>query len=103
MAISELMLLIAAHFLGDFAFQSDWMVKMKDKSWEVNGYHALTYTATIYIVAFLGGLSLPMWFFGAILLSHFFIDPLKRKYKVIKNVWVDQTLHIAIIFLLYSL
>jgi len=103
MGINELTLLIAAHFLGDFAFQSDWMFKAKSTSWEVNGYHALTYTATIYVVAFLGGLGLPAWFFLGILLSHFLIDPLKVRCKIIKSIWLDQVLHIAFIYLLYIL
>ena len=103
MNIDALILLVAAHFLGDFAFQSDWMIKLKGTSWEINGYHALTYAATLYVVAYLGNLGLPMWFFLGILLSHFLIDPLKAKYKVIKHIWLDQILHFSVIYLLFAL
>lgn len=103
MDINALLLLIAAHFLGDFPFQSEWMIKMKETSWEINGYHALTYTATFYVLAYLGNVALPIWFFLGILISHFFIDPLKARYKVIKNIWLDQILHLSIIYLLFSL
>ncbi len=103
MDFGVLLLLIAAHFLGDFAFQSNWMAEMKATSWEVNAYHAFTYTATIYIVAFLGGVEVGLWFYGAIFLSHLLIDPLKAMYKVIKPLWLDQALHIGLIYLFYLL
>jgi hypothetical protein len=103
MEMNETLLLIAAHFLGDFPFQSEWMIKNKGISWEINAYHSLTYTATMYVVTFLGKLTLPIWFFGAIALSHFLIDPLKARYNVIKSIWLDQALHIAVIYLLSSM
>jgi len=103
MDINGLLLLAAAHFLGDFAFQSRWMVENKGKSWEVNAYHTLTYTATIFVVAVLAGLNLPTWFFVTIMISHFLIDPLKARYNIVKSIWADQLLHLVVIYALYLL
>ena len=44
-SISTLLIWLACHFVGDFAFQSTWMSVEKGKSWEVNFYHCATYTA----------------------------------------------------------
>ncbi len=79
---------LACHFVGDFAFQSTWMSMEKGKSWEVNFYHCATYTApfvlfvhpALYVVAFILG-------------THYVVDTLKARYKVIGSIWLDQLLH----------
>ena len=48
---STLLIWLACHFVGDFAFQSTWMSIEKGKSWEVNFYHCATYTATFILFA----------------------------------------------------
>jgi Protein of unknown function (DUF3307) len=97
-SMTTLLLWIACHFVGDFAFQSTWMSIEKGKSWEVNFYHCATYTATFILfvhpsipaVAFLLG-------------THFVVDALKARYKVIGPIWLDQLLHIlTIALILYS-
>ncbi len=35
-SIPTLLIWLACHFVGDFAFQSTWMSTEKGKSWEVN-------------------------------------------------------------------
>jgi Protein of unknown function (DUF3307) len=98
--ISAPMLLVwlACHFVGDFAFQSTWMSVEKGKSWEVNFYHCATYTAVFVLFAH------PSILATAILFStHFVIDPLKSRYKLIGPIWVDQTLHIVTILLILVL
>src|SRR6266852_3184983 len=37
-SLSTLLIWLACHFVGDFAFQSTWMIVEKGKSWEVNFY-----------------------------------------------------------------
>ena len=76
------------------------MVNQKGKFWEVNGYHSLVYTATVFVVTAIGGVILPYWAVGTILLSHFLIDPLKARWGSIKNIWVDQIFHILILALI---
>lgn len=39
--------LLAAHFVGDFIFQSDWMATNKSKSWKALALHVLVYSAVI--------------------------------------------------------
>lgn len=90
--------LLAGHFLGDFAFQSAWMSEGKRTSWEINGYHAATYAATMLAVLAIGGLYLSPLFVGIFFVSHFLIDPLKARWGIVKTIWVDQILHGLVLF-----
>lgn len=101
--ITFLLFLLAGHFIGDFAFQSEYMALQKGKSWEWNGYHALTYACTVFALAALGGTVLPFWAFAALAVSHFFIDPLKARWGIIKFVWLDQLLHFTVLLVLVVL
>src|SRR5207248_11010355 len=94
--VSSLFLWLACHFLGDFAFQSTWMSVEKGKSWEVNFYHCATYTAVFVLFVH------PLSYLAIAILfgTHFIVDPLKARYKVIGPIWVDQLLHILTIFLI---
>ncbi|OGK15230.1 hypothetical protein A2690_00445 [Candidatus Roizmanbacteria bacterium RIFCSPHIGHO2_01_FULL_39_12b] len=78
----QLIRALAAHFIGDFAFQTDWMAQNKGKSYEVNFYHAATYTATFVLLG--AGLS-PLQLI-IILVSHFFIDLLKARWGIVKYI-----------------
>lgn len=86
--------LLACHFIGDFAFQSPWLAEGKGKSWEINLYHALTYTAPFCFINILSWQGLLY-----LAITHFFIDPLKARYKIIKYVWADQLLHLLVLVL----
>ena len=97
-SLSVLLIWLACHFVGDFAFQSAWMTIEKGKSWEVNFYHCATYTAPFILFAHLSVLAIVV-LFGA----HFVIDPLKARYKVIGPIWLDQLLHVATIILILAL
>jgi hypothetical protein len=98
--ISTLLIWLACHFVGDFAFQSTWMSVEKGKSWEVNFYHCATYTATFLLFV----RPLPTLAAIAVLLgTHFVVDTLKARYKVIGPIWVDQLLHIFTIILILEL
>ncbi len=86
---------LACHFVGDFAFQSAWMSMEKGKSWEVNFYHCATYTAVFVLFAHTLPLATAV-LFG----THFVIDPLKARYKLIGPIWLDQGLHVLTIVLI---
>lgn len=87
---------LACHFVGDFAFQSTWMSVEKGKSWEINFYHCATYTATFVLFAHPSLLAI-----AVLLVTHFIVDALKARYKVINSIWLDQLLHIVtILFIL---
>jgi hypothetical protein len=93
--VSTLLIWLACHFLGDFAFQSTWMSVEKGKSWEVNFYHCATYTAVFVLFAHPSYLAIAILF-----ITHFIIDPLKSRYKLIGPIWVDQLLHVLTILLI---
>jgi hypothetical protein len=95
--IQTLLIWLACHFVGDFAFQSTWMSIEKGKSWEVNFYHCATYTATfiLFVRPSLAAIAI-------LLFSHYVIDTLKARYKVIGPIWLDQILHVLVIFLILA-
>jgi hypothetical protein len=41
--------ILTAHFVGDFVFQSDWMAVNKSKSYSILAMHVITYTLTLLI------------------------------------------------------
>jgi hypothetical protein len=84
--------LIACHFIGDFPFQPEFLALGKGKSWELNLYHTLVYTATFILF---GDVSLLIA--GIIFITHFVIDPLKARWKIIPYLWIDQLLHIGVL------
>ena len=88
-SIPTLLIWLACHFVGDFAFQSTWMSAQKGKSWEVNFYHCATYTAVFILFVHPSLLATAVLF-----VTHFVVDPLKARYEVIHSIWVDQLLHI---------
>ena len=96
--LSPLLIWLACHFVGDFAFQSTWMSVEKGKSWEVNFYHCATYTATFVLFAH-PSISAVI----ALLCTHFIVDALKARYRIIRSIWLDQLLHtVTIIAILLS-
>lgn len=96
-SIPVLLIWLACHFVGDFAFQSTWMSVEKGKSWEINFYHCATYTAVFVLFARPSLLAIML-----LLVTHYIIDTLKARYKVIGPVWVDQSLHILTIVLILA-
>lgn len=94
-SLPVLLIWLACHFVGDFAFQSAWMSMEKGKSWEVNFYHCATYTAVFVLFAHSSPLAT-----AALLGTHLVIDPLKARYKIIEPIWLDQLLHIVTILLI---
>jgi hypothetical protein len=89
--------LLACHFIGDIALQTEWLAEGKGKSWEINFYHVAVYLA----VFILFGPKLSLLSLGIIFISHFLIDPLKSRWGVIKYIWQDQILHILILLIVF--
>ena len=94
-SFTTLVIWLACHFIGDFAFQSTWMTVEKGKSWEVNFYHSATYTAVFVLFAHTSLLATAI-----LLTTHCIVDPLKARYKLIGPIWVDQLLHVITIVLI---
>jgi len=87
---------LACHFLGDFAFQSEYMAMNKGKNWEVLFYHCAVYVS---LFALFGSTLLQL---GVLLISHLIIDALKARYGYIKYIWQDQILHSLIVAVLFK-
>ena len=87
----------AGHFLGDFAFQNDWMAQNKGRSWEVLAYHSMTYAAAFRLIGETSLLRL-----AALVVSHGVIDALKARWRVIPTIWLDQAAHALVLQLLYA-
>ncbi|MBE3558420.1 MAG: DUF3307 domain-containing protein [Ktedonobacteraceae bacterium] len=94
-SITALCIWLACHFIGDFAFQSTWMSVEKGRSWEVNFYHCATYTAVFVLFAHSSITATIILF-----ITHFIVDPLKARYKLIGPIWIDQFLHVLTIVLI---
>lgn len=96
--MNELLLLLACHFIGDYPFQPLFFVEMKGKSWEINFYHAATYTAAFVVFAHVSPLAALI-----LLVSHFVIDPIKARYQIIpvNKIWIDQLLHLIVILIIW--
>ncbi|MDQ6661619.1 MAG: DUF3307 domain-containing protein [Chloroflexota bacterium] len=93
--VSTFLIWFACHFVGDFAFQSTWMSVEKGRSWEVNFYHCATYTAVFVLFVHPSILAITI-----LIITHFIIDTLKARYKVIGPIWLDQLLHLLTIVLI---
>ncbi|PJE76410.1 hypothetical protein COV05_04620 [Candidatus Uhrbacteria bacterium CG10_big_fil_rev_8_21_14_0_10_48_16] len=95
----------ALHMIGDFAFQSVWMISEKGKSWEVLIYHCLTYTAPFVVCLLHPDLTEHVTPQGLalIFISHIFIDAAKSRWGWIKRIWVDQLWHLSMIALAIAL
>ena len=53
MDLSLIIVILVAHFVGDFICQTDWMALNKSKRWDALGLHVITYTSILFIcVAF---------------------------------------------------
>ncbi|NQV90435.1 DUF3307 domain-containing protein [Candidatus Uhrbacteria bacterium] len=92
---------MALHMIGDFPFQSPWMIQGKETSWEVLVYHCMTYTAMFVLGLLHPELASHITVQGLALIfvSHILIDAAKARWKWIKQIWVDQLLHFSMIAL----
>lgn len=117
--MERLLILVASHFLGDFPFQSEWMVKHKGKDfvvadpetgkavclakrYEVLLYHVATYVSTMYLFMRLAGYHPTPQGLATDATTHFVIDALKVR-GVIRWIWLDQLCHLAVRLVLWRI
>jgi hypothetical protein len=93
--------LLLAHFLGDFVFQTDWMVKHRDHLW-VLSLHALIHFALMFILV--GQIRLATWpYLLLIAILHLIQDRIKNTITSKRPDWIrisfviDQFLHFVTI------
>lgn len=87
--------IIVCHLIGDYVLQSDFLAKTKGSNYYHLWIHSMLYTVPFMIVFGFDPMILCI-----ILNTHFAIDLLKAKYKLINYIW-DQILHYIIIFIIY--
>ena len=119
-----LTLMILAHILDDFVLQPQCLSDLKQKDWWFKKgiwkgkyksdflcaglIHSISWSIMISLpLIFLGDITGPkeIYFGISIILNvviHFIVDNLKANYKVI-NLWLDQSIHFAQIFILYEI
>lgn len=107
-----LYILIIAHLLADFTFQSTALADKKKEKFVYLIAHSIIYAATFAIACFtLIEFKNVIWFYIIIIFSHFLIDwvriiidcKFKKKSVVLASFLIDQALHIAIIIASYYL
>ena len=101
--------LVIAHLIGDFYFQTNGMAKEKQSSFKILLLHCLIYTITIYITIYIltGQVIANLCMAAIIGLAHIFVDYIKMEYeknhqkaKVILFI-LDQIIHISILYWAY--
>ena len=117
-----LILMIVMHVLDDFVLQPQCLSNLKQKEWWYRkGFYKDPYkldylcAGLIHALSWSCMISLPLLFFGDLdllgethlfylfflnIVIHFIVDELKANWKVI-NLWIDQTIHISQVILLY--
>jgi len=96
--------LLFAHYIGDFALQSEWQSDNKGKLWYVMFSHCMIWTASICIaLQFLG--IFVFWKVFFLLFGHWVCDYWKAKIPKIpenwKYIYPDQLWHIIQLLIVY--
>ena len=109
-------LLLLAHLLGDYPFQTSWMALNKATKWFPLIAHSTLYTATLGVIAFFGFGGLTWWQLLTIFLAHILLD--RRTFvawwvrhvmstDLAKNQWlgimVDQVFHLTLLALILQI
>lgn len=96
------LVLLCAHLIGDFVFQSDWLNKKKDASFLWLLLHATIVAATTMLIAAYFEKSWNMLFYLAILATHFLIDLTKKlsRNNGLRSFALDQFGHLISIIVI---
>lgn len=99
--------LLLAHLLGDFVFQTDWMVKKRDTFWVLT-LHAMIHFVTMFIVV--GWVRFAIWPYLLLIAAwHFIQDRIKnyfthkRPTSIGMSFIIDQGVHIFVIWAVIGL
>ena len=93
----QFMWLIFAHFIGDWALQSDWIAKNKEQYWYVMLAHCMIWTCCICIALQFIGTPIVIWTILFLVVGHGVCDTIKARANPEGNWWLiypDQTWHI---------
>jgi Protein of unknown function (DUF3307) len=94
----NLIWLLFAHFIGDWALQSNWMGQNKSKRWIIMFAHCMIYTGVIAIALQYLGI-LEYWKLAFIFLGHYIMDFVKGKAahseKDWRMIYLDHMWHLS--------
>ena len=91
-------LLVACHALGDYVLQSDFLASTKGRNMWHLFMHCVLYTVPFALLV----PSTRTWQLPVLLVSHFWIDILKARYKKL-NYFSDQLSHFYALYFIYVL
>ncbi|KNB69416.1 hypothetical protein ADS79_26345 [Brevibacillus reuszeri] len=84
-------ILLIAHLIGDYMFQTEWMAKYKAQRWLPLLAHCVVYTGVIYLIAYWfipGGLS--GWAILLVFVSHMILDR-----RTIVYIWYRKIMRVT--------
>ena len=89
--LQKILWLVFAHFLGDYALESVWMMKKKHRDYYILFAHSMIWSGVISIALLPFG-SFALWKFAFLLVGHLICD--YWKCKVGEEYWpFDQLFH----------
>lgn len=89
LTLTEITILLFAHFVGDFIMQTDAMAKGKSSSNGVLFSHVLAYTGTLAVVGFFIPISLLFLLIN--FAAHFATDFVSS--RITKSLWAQNKVH----------
>lgn len=88
--MTDLLILLTLHFVGDFLLQSDWMALNKSKSWDALLMHALVYVVPFTVWFMLTNDSpAAVKFLAVTLVAHFLTDAVTSRWT--SRLWFIET------------
>lgn len=92
--------LIFAHYIGDFALQSDWQAKNKGTKWYIMLAHCMIWTTCICVaLQYLGMFAL--WKAAFLLIGHALMDQWKTTKQAWWYIYPDQAWHLVQVVAVY--
>ncbi|MCX6709367.1 MAG: DUF3307 domain-containing protein [Candidatus Woesearchaeota archaeon] len=105
--IENILWILLAHYLGDYAFQSQFLFETKRKRFYSLFVHSMIYALIVSLCFYLLGVFV-FWKFLFVLITHLIIDKWKSGIKDAKKsegiyLYIDQALHIGLDIALFFL
>ena len=92
--LSNAILLIFCHLIGDYVLQSNFIATTKGSNWYHLFVHCVLYSLPFFLTF---GLT---WQLSVIFVTHMIVDPLKARYGKI-NYLTDQIIHYLTLFVYF--
>lgn len=105
--IEKILFILLVHYLGDYAFQSQFLFETKKKKFYSLFVHSMIYALLVSLCFYLLGV-FAFWKFLVVLFAHLIVDKWKSGITDVKKsegicLYIDQAIHIAIDVILFYL